>query len=162
MGIEVASVYCDGGVIGRNPSRRGGTWAWRHIDRKGFLLRMGSGVVRPEDAGMPTITNNLTELLAALEGMALLPDGWAGAIWTDSNVTLLRLRGGKKFNGIPTVMVERTKSELARLGLFQAKLLGGHPTENELFLGRKLKSGLPVDWQNVYCDRECTRLAKMG
>lgn len=152
-----AAVYTDGGVIRKNPSPHGGTWAWCAIDAAGVLLRDDSGLVTPADVGLPAVSNNLTELLAAVKAMAGLPDLWEGTIYTDSFVTLCRITTGKKFAGIPAGLVETCRFHRGRLR-HKAALLGGHPNRAELAAGVR-KDGTPVSQWNVRCDKECGRLA---
>lgn len=154
--IHIGEVYCDGGVIGCNPSELGGTWS--------FVVPgcpIVSGVVTPREAGLPKITNNYTELLAAVQALENMPAGWAGTIYTDSQITLFRIRNQKpKFNGIPQDLQQRVWAARKRLGNYQVVLVGGHPTQNDLALGQDSR-GLPVSKWNVECDKECTRLSKL-
>lgn len=153
---EVIDLYCDGGVIGKNPSGRGGTWAWVTVGKMG-RVRHQSGVVQPDDVGLPSITNNLTELLAALEGMESLPDRWNGTIYTDSRVTQCRIRRTKKqakLNGIPEPIRIRVAAAKARLGNYCVSLVGGHPSKNDLAYGHK-RDGTPCSIHNVFCDNLC-------
>ncbi len=156
----IASLYCDGGVIERNPSPFGGTWAWCMVGEDGSRIGHGSGICVRED-NAPAITNNLTELIAAVVGMELLPEGWAGRIYTDSIVTLYRIerrepgRPKAKMAGIPLWLVDRLEVARAKLGAYEVHLLGGHPSRAELATGRKAKSGLPCSIHNVLCDKLC-------
>lgn len=151
----VAAVFSDGGVRNRNPSPRGGSWAWCHVSAADECVAEAVGLVTPGDVGLPTVSNNLTELLALLHGLEALPDGWAGPVYTDSYVTLCRFRpGAKKFNGIPDAMVERVRRVVARLGPIHLVLLGGHPNKAALACGKRA-DGLPVSKWNVHCDELC-------
>jgi hypothetical protein len=78
MGDAIA-LYADGGVIGANPSTIGGVWAWCQV-ADGRRGQCASGVITPTGAGLPAITNNLTELYAILEARESLPYAWSGAI----------------------------------------------------------------------------------
>jgi hypothetical protein len=40
----IVSVYADGGVIGANPSPKGGTWAWCHVNDADHRVKSGSGL----------------------------------------------------------------------------------------------------------------------
>jgi ribonuclease HI len=157
---EPVSVYCDGGVIGRNPSPHGGTWAWLHVSAIGGELDRDSGIVTPKDVGLPTVTNNMTELLAALFAMEAVPEGWSGTIYTDSHVTELRIERRHSSQkpasmvGIPPLLVERVRKARARLGDFKVVLLGGHPTIDEVRMGRR-RDGFPCSAHNVRCDQMC-------
>src|SRR5574338_1198510 len=96
-------LYVDGGVIGKNPSTQGGTWAAR-LMRDAFVVCEIKGVVTPKEAKLKEITNNLTEMLALIRGLQLLPTAWTGTIFSDSMVTLGRVFEGWKWNGIPPWM----------------------------------------------------------
>lgn len=154
-GGEVTSLYADGGVIGRNPSAVGGTWAWVQVNADGEHVRTGSGIVTPIFHGLDLITNNLTELLAAVLGLESLPTGWVGTVYTDSQVTLYRITRDKtKWAGIPAVLVERTQAARKPLGAYTVVLLGGHPTKAELAAGVR-RDGFPCSPHNVWCDKAC-------
>lgn len=150
-------LYCDGGIIGRNPSKFGGTWAWCLI-RGGRKIRYGSGIVTPKDIGMPFVTNNLTELLAAVR--ALESTGELLTLWTDSKVTMYRLQNGLRRNdsSVPPWLRKRTQ-KLHNNQQWQIKLVAGHPTKEELTDGKSKRNGLIVSVWNVWCDRECSQLA---
>lgn len=151
----MVSLYCDGGVIGRNPSSVGGTWAWVHVADDGRTRTCSdSGSVTPIDVGLPTVTNNLTELLAAVRGLESLPDEWDGTVYTDSMITKHRLTGSRKFVGIPEWLVERLRFVQARLGQYRVVLLGGHPTVADLARGSR-SDGTPVSPHNAFVDRLC-------
>jgi len=158
--VEVAKVYADGGVVNVNPSRIGGTWAYVLVNGEGRTVREASGSITPAEVGLAKVSNNLTELLAVLMGLEQMPDGWAGTLYTDSFVTLCRIRGGKKFAGIPESMRERTRVVRERLGAFFSVLLGGHPNKAELLLGKR-KDGMPVSGYNVRCDGLCKAEAEL-
>ena len=147
-------LFCDGGVIGSNPSAFGGTWGWCLI-LDGEMLRHGSGIITPEEARREAVTNNLTELYAAVRALEATR-GKITTLHTDSKVTQHRLNGGNKFVGVPHWLVKRTRM----CGIVKAVLVGGHPTKKELRDGKRERNGLPVSLWNVFCDRECTRLAK--
>lgn len=155
-------LYCDGGVQGPNPSTRGGTWCYCHVNPAiDARVAWKAGIVRPADIGLPTITNNLTELLAAIEALESVSEGWAGILHTDSNVTRIRLEHDKaKMNGIPLALQERLLRARRRVGAFTVVLLGGHPTKADLKAGRRKRDGMLVSAHNAFCDQECSRLAK--
>lgn len=157
--------YCDGGVCGPNPSALGGTWAWCHVlrtgpDDEGYRKTWSAGAITPEEAGLPAITNNLTELIAAVYCLEDLPDGWGGLLHTDSRITLCRVvkkplgRKPAAMHGIPQWLQDRLHAVKARLGNYTVVLLGGHPTRAELAAGLQ-KDGYPVSVHNVWCDQEC-------
>lgn len=154
---KALQLYTDAGVIGRNPSKHGGTWAWCLV-ANGERIDQNSGTITPTEAGMEVITNNFTELLAAVIGLENLPAGVICCHWfTDSNVTLLRLTTSDKFNGIPGWLANRARA--VRRRVLSAVLLGGHPNKKELVSGVR-KDGFPVSVHNVWCDKTCSLLAK--
>jgi ribonuclease HI len=149
-------LYCDGGVIGRNPSPLGGTWVWCLV-LDGEIIECNGGVI----ANRPVTTNNFTELYAALKALQALHP-FDGTLWTDSRITLGRLTTGKSFEGIPNYL-RQAALEFRRNREWDVKLLAGHPTKQDLKKGYRIKrSGRhhPVSEWNVWCDNECKRLAK--
>lgn len=152
------ALFTDGGLVGRNPSRHGGTWAYC-ITEGDFRIDDASGLILPADFGIPTVSSNLAELVAAVSGLEAMPDGWAGDWFTDSSVTLARLTDrGMPGNTIPKAIIERAVAAVARLGKFRARLLGGHPTKVELRRGRRA-DGAMVSRHNCFCDAACTEQA---
>lgn len=155
-------LYADGGVISRNPSKIGGTWACRLLSN-GQVVHEGSGVITPAEAGTPAITNNLTEMLALLEGLKQLPADWTGTIYSDSQVTLGRVFEGWKWSNIPPWMHRLFQAQRARLVNWSAisyALLDGHPTSAQLAAGVG-KRGHPVSEHNVWCDKACGEAARL-
>ena len=158
--VAVAQVYTDGGVIKVNPSPFGGTWAYRLIGPDGLLVDAESYYLTPGEVGLPTVSNNVMELYAALRGLEACEGGWSGELLTDSNVTLLRVRRqGAKMNGIPQWMIKRLLAVKERLGDYWITLLGGHPSKLDLRRGHR-SDGMPVHWQNHLCDLACTAEAE--
>jgi ribonuclease HI len=149
-------LYSDGGCITKNPSSVGGTWAYLQVDCAGpTILKEESGLLLAGYLGLPKITNNLTELEAAVRALESVPDGWDGTLFTDSFITLCRISRDKtKFNGIPYPLVNRVDAVRKRLGKFQVVLLGGHPTKAELEKGLR-HDNYPVSRFNVRCDELC-------
>lgn len=158
----IVAIYADGGVIGRNPSVQGGTWAWCHVNAAGEHVAIGSGVVTPSDIRLPTVTNNVTEMMALTNGLLALPPGWSGRVYSDSQITLGRLFWSWKWNNIPPQMIDTARQAMQRLRWkeFQPILLDGHPTKAQLITGIG-KRGAPVSEHNVWCDKECTRHAAL-
>lgn len=158
---QIAALYVDGGVIGRNPSPQGGTWAWCHVDAAGQRIAHGGGIVLPIAWGLAAITNNLTELLALAEGLESLPAGWRGTVYSDSMVTLGRVFLGWQMNGVPAGLIERVDAAMARIDRrSQWILLDGHPTKAQLAAGIG-KRGHRVSEHNVFCDRRCGEIGRM-
>lgn len=152
------ALYTDGGVIGPNPSSLGGTWCWCLVNREDEMMTSSMGIVEPADIGLPQVTNNLTELYAALRALKSVPKDWSGTVYTDSKITMHRLLNSISFNGIPEWLSEDVM-EIRRFGKYRVVLLGGHPTKAELERGRR-KDGALVSIHNVFCDLACQRLAK--
>lgn len=155
----VTAIYADGGVIQINPSPIGGTWAFCHVNAANQRIRTASGVVLPRSS-CPLITNNLTEMIALVKGLEALPDGWAGVVYSDSQITLGRLFEGWKMSGIPPVLIRQGTAAMARLDWANCNyvLLDGHPTKAQLLAGRG-KRGAPVSEHNVFCDKACQKEA---
>lgn len=150
-------LYTDGGVIGRNPSAIGGTWAWCLVD-DGEVIREGSGIITPNDISKSTVSNNDTELYAAVRGLEAVGPNFDGVWFTDSKVTIHRLTSHPKFTGCPLWLRKRAE-QLRDARKWTVILLGGHPTKADLKIG-KMTDGSPVSEWNVRCDKECCRLAE--
>lgn len=157
----IEALYCDGGVIGPNPSKLGGTWAWCLV-AGGEIVRFGSGIVAPDDVGVEAVTNNHTELIAAIRALSAVHPGWRGVIHSDSLVTIRRMTGRHaSFNGVPPAIESKAHAIRRRMtlcGRVRFVLLGGHPTKEELRVGRNRK-GHPTSKWNCWADEECNRLA---
>lgn len=153
------SLYCDGGVIGSNPSSVGGTWAFCIVENDERIFEHKGFITPGED--LPAITNNLTEMLALVRGLQQLPVGWAGTIYSDSQITLGRAFEGWKWKNIPAWLHHEYQVARGRLGWPNIKhvLLQGHPTKAELLAGVG-KSGRPVSEHNVWCDKACGERAE--
>jgi ribonuclease HI len=155
------ALYTDGGVIGHNPSEIGGTWAYCFVSADGQRVRCESGIVTPLDMQLPAITNNLTELLALVNGLEGLPDHWQGTVYSDSWVSLQRVFLAARLNNVPEKLVTQlqTLQRSGKLATMSYVLLDGHPTQAQLAAG-KGKRGYPVSIHNVFCDDLCRSLAK--
>ena len=154
-------LYTDGGVIGKNPGKDGGTWAWCLVNEADGVTVEGerSGIVEAGWLGLPAISNNVTELAAVVFGLEALPHGLVPVHWfTDSNVTLLRMtKATCKWNGVPVELKKRALAVRNRIA--SATLLGGHPSRSELAAGVR-KDGFPVSIHNVRCDELCGQQAE--
>jgi ribonuclease HI len=149
-------LYCDGGVIGSNPSGIGGTYAWLMVGEDG-QTRGKANVLTVEKNGGP-VTNNQTEMLALLRGLEHCPDDWVGCVYSDSAVTLGRIFLGWKWNNIPQFMhllFQEQRRRLESWGRITHVQLDGHPTKAQLVSGVG-KRGNPVSEHNVWCDHACT------
>jgi ribonuclease HI len=154
-------LYCDGGVIGHNPSPKGGTWAFR-ILTDGVVVCEKSGVITPQEAQMPEITNNLTEMMALVNGLEALLSDWVGTVLSDSQVTLGRAFLGWKWKNVPLWLHHRyqvARTRLVNWDSLQWTLLQGHPTKAELTAGVGSR-GYPVSIHNQWCDKACGQAAE--
>lgn len=154
-------LYVDGGCVRKNPSPHGATWAWCHINKEGQMLQSGSGIMSPKELGLPLVSNNIAEVVAACAALEAMPPAWSGTLYTDSEVTVARLIRTPKFKGVPPALRDRIHQVRCRVGAMQVVLLSGHPTRKQLADGRG-KGGRPVSQWNVWCDRECRRLSKLA
>lgn len=163
------SIFTDGGTIGKNPSRDGGTWAWcrvAEVNGEEIVIERGSGVLRPNFKTIPQVTNNHTEFYALLNALEALPPGWLGKICSDSQLTLCRFfvcLGQTHLWPLKNICqewIERKLRVVKKLGKVEVVLLSGHPTKADLERGIG-KRGTPVSRHNVWCDKECQRLAKI-
>lgn len=101
-------LYTDGGVIIKNPSKIGGTYAWALVEpNRDRLLSFGSGIFTPKWMDKKEVTNNHTELVAALYGVREAKDrGIQITRWySDSEVTLGRISKGWALKNVPEWMV---------------------------------------------------------
>lgn len=151
------ALYCDGGVIQKNPSTIGGTWAWCAVDASGNRVFQRGGVC-PSPAGLP-ITNNHMEQIAITLALEAMPEGWSGTVYSDSMVALGRVFKGWRTKNLPANVSRRSAAAVARLGKIETVLLQGHPTKADLACGIGAKRNLPVSIHNVWCDKECGRQA---
>lgn len=157
----IKELYVDGGVIGTNPSAIGGTYAIRLISEDGNTW--GYGAVIPATDMGGEVTNNQTEMLALLKGLAKLPADFTGTIYSDSAVTLGRVFSGFKWKNVPGWMHRIYRQQRARLvnwDRIQYVLLDGHPTKAQLQAGIG-KRGHPVSEHNVWCDDACKRAGEV-
>lgn len=164
----------DGGLVGLNPARAG-TYAYVAFNEAGEALWGGSGIVMPQCKvptecfygdviypveGLNHITNNITELIALINGVMSLPMDFDGIIYSDSFVTLCRMFKGGSMNGVP-----QNLRNIARMVYHQqtkyirCMLLDGHPNPNQL-IAKVGKRGRAVSEWNKWCDQQCTALAK--
>ena len=159
----VTDVFADGGIIDRNPSAVGGTWAFRLVDFGGRPAYEASGHVAAAEVtplGPEWVSNNFTEVLALLLAFEQLPDGWTGSAYSDSkNAISAHSRAAwnppVKPDYLPDAIWGRMVAARERLGPVKFTLLGGHPTEAELAAGCR-RDGKPVSEHNVFCDKAAT------
>ncbi len=157
--MMITALYADGGVISRNPSPIGGTWAYCLVDEHGQRVKEVSKILYPE-LGMPLVTNNVTELLALVQGLYALPEDFTGTVYSDSWVSLQRVFLAAKLNNVPTWLIDKLQAfqRTGRLAKMSYVLLDGHPTQAHLLAG-KGKRGNPVSEHNVWCDKACGKVA---
>lgn len=155
---KIIALYCDGGVILKNPSPIGGTWAFCAVNTFGERVIENSGVV----PATPTrkITNNHSEQVAIIKALEAMPDGWSGTVYSDSQIALGRVFKNWSERNLPRNISMRSKAAVARLGEIRTILLQGHPTKADLACGIGKKRGLPVSEFNVWCDQACGAEAK--
>jgi ribonuclease HI len=154
---DIIALYADGGLIGANPSEVGGVWAWCGVNRNGERVIERGGVVPAN--GRP-ITNNHTEQIAITLALEAMPDGWSGAVCSDSNVALGRVFKGWKQKNLPANIAKCSAAAVARLGEIDVVLLQGHPTKADLERGIGAKRNLPVSIHNVWADKRCREEAR--
>jgi len=167
---DIAKVYTDGGVISKNPSDIGGTWAVRFVDKDDNVVHEMSGIVFPNTFGMTHITNNFTEFYAMLMAFEYLPEHWIGDVYCDSEITLGRWFYGWKLAGIPMDIIKRFVDIRKKRTARNITLLAGHPSMSDLARGYKLKTSsshaidaypvaFPVSEHNKWCDKTCEHLS---
>ena len=154
-------LYTDGGVVLKNPSTIGGTWAWCLVEDD-KVIRQDSGHITPKQMFSPTVTNNQTELYAVIRGFTGLNDRDIVEVRSDSEITLGRVFKHYAFNNIPNWMVDFMDEEIDRLRNFKKftyELMDGHPTREQVEKGIGKRGHVTSKW-NVWCDEECRRQAK--
>lgn len=151
---KVVKLVCDGGVVGKNPSDFGGSWAYAAIDENDELVFSNSGFHKTEDR--PT-TNNHTELIAAIEALEAMPDKWSGLLVSDSQITLGRIFQGWRWKNVPQEYILRLRKVMSRLGDVRGMHVDGHATKAHLESGIG-KRGNPVDKWNNFVDGLCTEV----
>lgn len=152
MKKKVVALYCDGGVILKNPSNIGGTWAFCGVNAVGERIIEQSGVV---PANGRDISNNHTEQIAITKALEAMPDGWSGIVHSDSMIALGRVFKGWREKNLPRNISDRSRIAVQRLGKIETVLLQGHPTKADLAAGIGKKRNLPVSIHNVWCDKAC-------
>lgn len=147
-------VFCDGGLVKKNPSPFGGTWAYR-IVAGGRVVEQHSGSYTCEEMGLKEIGNNLSELYAILVAFRGLPDGWSGVICSDSLNALGRIsdKKSRKITKVPDDILGEIQRHRRRLGAYKIAHVYGHPRKKELRTGGK--PGRRFSRHNVWCDDAC-------
>jgi ribonuclease HI len=142
-------LYTDGGLLSKNPSDKGGTWAWVCVDEEDNVLAKESGIVLPHHIDRERVTNNQSELTAIYRGLRSLPNGWQGQLWSDSRIALQWIGGtpGRTWTSVPRRLSNLVIHELHRNrttgGRIEFMHLDGH------------REGSEFHKFNVMCDRMC-------
>ena len=161
------ALFTDGGCIGRNPTRHGGTWAWARVkvqptgfeapgevgvedDEYGLILpkrHVPKLTARPPESlvirlwEVDSVESNQSELMALARGIDALPDGWSGRICADNENALRRLVNGiRPSANIPDAVRDRFYAARDRLGDIEPVLMAGHPSAEDLRLGYVVKT----------------------
>lgn len=159
---NVAKIYCDGGVISKNPSSLGGTYAYRLLGLDDQVIFERATVITPDGMFTPVVTNNQTEMLALLFALDRVDDGFYGSIYSDSQVTLGRVFMGWKWTNMPHwvhLIYRYQRERMKNWEGIRYVLLDGHPTKAQLVTGFG-KRGHPVSEHNVWCDHACGDVAR--
>ena len=167
MTSEILAVYADGGVVGKNPSALGGTWAWCHVNDTRLVVPVvstcivakGHDYILPHHLGVETITNNVSEYVALLRCLQALPEGWSGPVYSDSMITLGRFGMGWRHENVPGILEVEMHEARQRLGKLTWNLLDGHPTRAQLEAGVGKRGG-KVSVFNWLVDKWCQELGK--
>jgi len=155
---KIVALYADGGVIFKNPSTVGGTWAFCGVNAADQRVLEKYGAV-PATPNRP-ITNNHTEQIAITLALEAMPDGWSGTVYLDSQIALGRVFKNWSERNLPRNISMRSKAAVARIGQIETVLLQGHPTKADLACGIGKKRGLPVSEHNVWADKSCHKAAE--
>lgn len=115
--------FADGGVYMKNPSKKGGAWAYVKLNGKEVVSNYG--IVEGK------VTGNFMEFIALYEVIKSLPDGWSGEIVSDSKITLGRIFYGWKCNGLPEDLVEDCRNQIKRLGVVFPRHVKGHQAQSD-------------------------------
>lgn len=155
-----AKVFSDGGNCGRNPSLTG-AWGFRAVSLAEDRSTDYAELVTHLELGQETVTNNIAELLGAVNALECVPVGWTGELWTDSRCTLYRLKRPRKakMKNVPRWLVERLIAAAELRPAVAYNLLAGHPTKDDLRRGHTIQ-GVPVSRHNVIMDDTLRRMCE--
>lgn len=157
--MVITHIYCDGGVVWKNPSPIGGSWAFALVDKYDECLYYESGFV--QSTPNRNITNNVSEQIAIVKALEHMPQGWSGTVCSDSQVALGRAFLGWKRNGLPNNVSKRLDLAILSLGKLDFELLQGHPTCYELASSIGARTGKRVSRHNVLCDKLCNDISRL-
>lgn len=167
---KVVELWCDGGVLKKNPSPYGGTWAFCGVDPMADELIYGESALVLAPDGL-FITNNDTEIMAVIKALESVPEGWAGRVFTDSQVTIRRFEliaqdKPEWIKRIPRNILLRAMQAFNRAGELTWILVKGHPERQDLEIGyyekdlvRGYETPRVVSKYNIWCDAECGKHA---
>jgi ribonuclease HI len=156
------AMFTDGGVLNKNPSNLGGTWAYCYVEG-GARTVEAYDYLLPWQMGAELVTNNQMELIAMVFALEAMPLDWEGRIYCDSQNTLGRCFDHWKLHNIPLWLQVRMAAAVRRIwprvetGAITYELIAGHPSKAELARGFKDKgmASYRVFIHNVWCDRMC-------
>lgn len=178
MNLTFYHMYCDGGIIQRNPSPYGGMWSYCRTNATGTaIVASSSGVClsrsAPEAIGdfyapqrrideYQTIENNLMETIAAVEALKWIPrgDNIRIILHSDNNNALERIKGNYAWNAVPEWLRIQGR-EVVKDRSILTVLLSGHPKKAELKAGYDFETGRPVSQWQEWCDKECKKLGRL-
>lgn len=162
------SLYTDGGLLSSNPSSKGGTYAFVILDDNEDVVIQKSGVIDIVLGVNGHVTNNIAELYALAYGIVSIPSGASVDIFCDSENALNRLFQYGTMANVPewlVLLTKRAKHHLRELDSFTYAALAGHPSKEELRLGKSIHresngkimryGGIPVSKWNQLCDKMC-------
>lgn len=166
--MGILHCYADGGLLSSNPSRVGGSYGCVHV-LDDQVVWQDSGIIDAALLGHNgVVTNNTSELYALCRCIMKVPAGAECAFYSDSENALFRVFDVSALQNVPAwlcAMRSNCKQHLRTLGKFTYCLLAGHPSIEELMLGKSIrreKNGkvtrygeVPVSKWNKLCDSMC-------
>lgn len=174
---DITALFSDGGLVGPNPSPKGGTWSWCGVAKDGEHIMEQAGYLLPNtvdrtkcpgnpSVGSDVVSNNDVEWYAAMRALEAMPDGWSGILVSDSKLTLDRLqklRDGEHLMTFRMDWASRARSAFKKLDQVRFKHMPGHPNLAEQAAGFKTKKDgtqVQVSRHQQWCDSTCTEWAK--
>ena len=153
-------IYTDGATIGRNPSVIGGAYAIRVVLPNDTPALELASYVSPSEFNACEVTSNSIELYALMIGISLMNNYEIDVIYTDSQVSISRIKAEKISEGLKELPLRamlqdlREKHDTSKINLVR---VASHPTKMELQIGHR--NGTPVSKHNVWCDKICRRIS---
>ncbi|HRH46902.1 MAG TPA: hypothetical protein PKY82_34970 [Pyrinomonadaceae bacterium] len=154
--LEIVALSTDGGLIAKNPSPIGGTWAFCGVNAKGQIVLENSGIVLAPP--LKLVTNNHTKQIAIVKALEAMPEGWSGQISSNSKVSLGRVFQGWQENNLPPNISARTTAALRRLG--EVKPISEHSDHCEQLCKLESKKFLADSGKNVMTGEKCGGVKK--